>query len=248
MKNNIKITEFTICLHCGSDIEVVNNQMKLLKPLEKKYDVYWNNRIDRHPEIYESYSKLINHSIATSPTEWVILINDRTIPSLEEVEKMITLLESGFACVLLYNVGFMGFSKELIRKIGWWDERFSWAGWEDRDWVWRIHLNNLSLYESQESTYVHNWKTPLTASSYDGTAHWYSKYDQSYEDVIYKMIGEEKYDHWDKCIGESIPEISNSWNTWNDSKLDIMFYHDIENPLERSGSSMLKCRKIIKNY
>ena len=82
-----KIKEFTICLHCGCSRDVTNAQMEALKPLEDKYKVHWNNRIDRHPEIYESYSELINDSVATSPSEWVILINDRTNPKVEEVEK-----------------------------------------------------------------------------------------------------------------------------------------------------------------
>jgi len=245
MKFNIE--EFTICLHCGCSKDVVNSQIKALSSLEKKYNVYWNNRIDRHPEIYDSYSKLINHSVATSPTEWVILINDRALPTVDEVEKMINLLQNGYACVLLYNVAFMGFSKELIRKIGWWDQRFTWAGWEDRDWVWRMCASNLAIYESQESTYDWSWKTPLTNSSYDSTQHWYTKYNQQdYE--IYKNLPEETYKCWDKFIGESIPEISNSWNTWDKSSLDIMYNHDINNPLERSASSMLKGRKIIENY
>jgi len=244
----INISKFTICLHCGCNKDIVNQQMERLKPLEEKYEVYWNNRIDRHPEIYESYAKMINHSVATSPTEWVILINDRTLPTAEEVGKMIDLLESGFACVLLYNVGFMGFSKELIRKIGWWDERFTHAGWEDRDWIWRICMNNFALYESQESTYDRSWKTTLTNSSYDSTQHWYNKYDQSHDGVIYKNLPEEIYSHWDKFIGEYISEISNSWNTWDKSSLDIMYNYDIDNPLERSGSSMIGERKIIKNY
>lgn len=248
LSNKFKITEFTICLHCGCNIEIVNKQMELLKPLEEKYKVHWNNRIDRHPGIYESYSKLINHSVASSPTEWVILINDRTIPTVEEVEKMINLLENGFACVLLYNVGFMGFSKELIRKIGWWDERFTHAGWEDRDWVWRISMNNLALYESQESTYDRSWKTSLTNSSYDSTAHWYSKYDQTQDGVIYKNIPEENYQHWNECIGDSISKISDSWKSWEDSELNVMYNYDINNPLERSGSSMIKGRKIIENF
>jgi GT2 family glycosyltransferase len=111
--------------------------MQSLQPLENEYKLYWNNRIDRFPYMYPTYSELINHSIDTSNTEWIILINDRCHPTIQEVKKMISLLENGFSCVLLYSVGFMGFSKELIRTIGWWDQRFI-QGWEDRDWVWRI--------------------------------------------------------------------------------------------------------------
>ena len=155
-----KIKEFTICLHCGCSQEVVDNQINALKPLEEEYKVHWNNRIDRFPHMYPTYSELINHSVATSPTEWVILINDRCSPTVEEIKKILNLLENGYACALLYNVGFMGFSKELIRNIGWWDQRYI-QGWEDRDWVWRIKLANLALYESQESAYDYSWTSPL---------------------------------------------------------------------------------------
>ena len=41
------INEFTICLHCGCDKTIVENQMEALKPLEEKFSVKWNNRIDR---------------------------------------------------------------------------------------------------------------------------------------------------------------------------------------------------------
>ena len=95
--------------------------------------------------MYSSYSEMINHAVATSKTEWIILINDRVKPTPDEVRKMINLLENGYAFVMLYNVAFMGFSKELIRNIGWWDERFLLGGWEDRDWVWRLKQKNLCI-------------------------------------------------------------------------------------------------------
>jgi hypothetical protein len=158
--NMIKINEFTICLHCGCNQNIVDKQIATLKPLEQKYKIHWNNRIDRYPHMYPTYSQLINHSIVTSPSEWVILINDRCSPTPDEIEKMIHLLENGFGCVLFYGVGFMGFSKELIRQIGWWDERFI-QGWEDRDWVWRLQLNDIALYESCESQYDYSWRSPL---------------------------------------------------------------------------------------
>lgn len=244
-----KIKEFTICLHCGCSKEVVDAQIDSLKHLRIKYKVYWNNRIDRHPGMYDSYSELINHSVATSPTEWVILINDRTHPTIDEVEKMINLLENGYACVLLYNVGFMGFSKELVRKIGWWDQRFTYGGWEDRDWVWRLFMNDLAIYESQEATYDMSWKSPLNVpGSFYSTPHWTAKYDQSNSDVIYKNIPEENYQQWDRLIGESKQEISSSWKSWSESCLDIM-YNQIDRPGSGpSASSMLQNRIIVENF
>jgi hypothetical protein len=219
----IRIDSLTICLHCGCSTDIVESQIKSLEPLEEKYKVYWNNRIDRYPLMYPSYSQLINHSVATSPTEWVILINDRTFPKVEEVEKMIHLLENGFACVLLYNVGFMGFAKELIRKIGWWDERFKHGGWEDVDWVWRMREANLCLYESCDSTYSYDWKSPLNVPGcHDSKKHWDLKYE-AHPDRVYRLLSEETYQHWDLFLRPERPEISRSWLEWNNSKLNINY-------------------------
>ena len=68
--------EITICLHCGSSKEVVDNQMRLLKPLENDFIIHWNNRIDRHPETYDSFSELINDCIVTSPTDIDLILFD----------------------------------------------------------------------------------------------------------------------------------------------------------------------------
>lgn len=220
----MKINDITISLHCGCSEEIVEKQITALKPLEDKYTVGWNNRINRHPEVYPSYSQLINHAVATSGSEWLILINDRTHPRVEEVEKMIHLLENGFACVLLYNVGFMGFSKELVRTIGWWDERFLGGGWEDRDWVWRIRQADLALYESQEAVYDMSWKSPLNFPWDDERdKRWKEKYDTSNPNIAYKLLKEEEYPHWNKTIGPARPDIKQTWKSWKDSILNIMY-------------------------
>lgn len=245
----VKIKDITICLHCGCSKEIVDYQMNQLSPLSLKYKLHWNNRIDRNPGMYESYSKLINHSIATSNTEWVILINDRTHPTIDEVEKMIYLLENGYSCVFLYSVGFMGFSKELIREIGWWDQRFTYGGWEDRDWVFRLKKANLSLYESIESNYDYHWKSPLNVpGAVLSGQFWEKKYDTSNSDVVYQKLSEEKYLEWDKTLGESREDIKNSWKTWNESQLDIMYDSRVRPGCGPSGSSILNNREIIENY
>lgn len=234
----MKIDSFTICLHCGCSQQVVDFQMNLLSPLYKKYSIYWNNRIDRHPQIYQSYSELINDSIISSSTEWIVLINDRTIPTPNEVDKMILLLESGFACVFLYNVGFMGFSKELIRQIGWWDQRFTNGGWEDRDWVIRLKKYNLALYESQESTYDYSWKSPLNIpGAILSTEFWNKKYKFEHN-IIHQLLKDEQYDY---DIGDFRPEISSTWMPWDKSLLNIKY--DGYNS-GQSGSSIIGNREI----
>lgn len=243
----MKISEITIALHCGNDKKVVDNQMEILKPLSEKYKIHWNNRIDRYPKAYPSYSQLINHAIATSLTEHLILINDRTTPSVEKTEKIINHLENGIACSLLYNVGYMGFAKELVRTIGFWDERFALGGWEDRDWVFRIAQANLALYESQEVFYDYTWKSPLQVIGHGcrlSEPHWRKKWELRYSDGIVKMIPEEVYEHWSLFLGDSKPEIKNSWKSWGESTLNIGY--DAPNS-GASASSMISGRRFF-NY
>ena len=237
----MKINEITVCLHCGCNRDIVKAQMESFSDLDIK--VIFNNRIDRYPKAYPSYSQLINHSIATSPSEWIILVNDRTTCTREHNLKIINLLEQGFASVFLYNVGYMAFSKELIRNIGWWDERFLLGGWEDRDWVFRLAQANLALYESQEANYDYSWKSPLQEIGSNcrlSEPHWCKKWEQKYNDAIVKMIPEENYEHWNLFLGDPNHEIRKTWKSWNESLLGIDYDKPNSGP---PASSMIRNRK-----
>lgn len=242
----MKLKDITICLHCGCDRSIVFAQMEALEPLEQKYNIAWNNRIDRYPFAYPSYSRLINHSIATSPTEFVILINDRCSPSVTEVEKIIEHLENGYACSFMYNVGFMGFSKQLIRKIGWWDERFFNGGWEDRDWVFRIKQADLALYESQEGTYDYSWKSPLQQNDKCALSepHFNKKWSIG-SDMILKKVKEDTYSEWDKTLGAARKDIEKTWLPWSSSILGVDYDRPNSGP---PGSAWLENKKIQENY
>lgn len=218
------IDNFTICLHCGCDQKIVDQQTKSLKPLEEKYNVKWNNRINRR-EWYDSYSELINDSVASSTTEYVILINDRTHPKPHEVEKILYCLDSGFAAATQYSVGFMGFSKQLLRTIGFWDERFYGGGWEDDDFVLRLKLANLAYYESCEAEYDYHWKTTLQPK--DGlngskSGLFFKQKWPIQNNSITRVLTEENYDNkYD--LGDERPDIKNSWKDWNSSVIGLEF-------------------------
>lgn len=243
----MKIEEITISLHCGCSKEVVEKQVHDLKPLESMMKVHWNNRIDRYPKAYPSYSQLMNHAIATCPTEWMIFVNDRTTCTMKDTLKIIHLLETGFACALIYSVGYMGFSKELVRSIGWWDERYLLGGWEDRDWIFRLAQADLAIYESQEGGYDYSWKSPLQVIGHgckQSEPHWNSKWEGKFDDAIVKMIPEERYEHWNLFLGQERPDIRATWKKWGESKLGIDFDKLNSGP---SSSSYLGNRKIF-NY
>ena len=138
----MKINEVTICLYCALP-EVVEMQMKALEPVEKKLKVYWNNRIDRHPDAYDSYSEMVNESVATSPTEWIVVINDRTVPTSEEFFKIIDLLKKGYAVATQWSVAYMGLSKEVFRKVG----MKMMIGFSDYTWLILLIMNHMKALQ-----------------------------------------------------------------------------------------------------
>tara|TARA_R110000737_G_scaffold46137_1_gene66166 strand:+ start:197 stop:1012 length:816 start_codon:yes stop_codon:yes gene_type:complete len=229
--------EITLCCNCGWDRETVDKQMELLKPLDEVLDIHWNNRIDRHPDTYPSFSEMINDSITSSPTEIVIWLNDRVTPKPEDVIHIVELLESGFAAASKYSAAFFGATKELYRTIGWWDQRFYGGGWEDDDFVIRLRLANLAYYESQESEYLEarilnqpEKITPLSpkdgANGAKSFPHFNKKWRQL-ESGITKVLPEESYPEYDKLAGPKREDISSKWLGWHDSILGVDYKYPI---------------------
>jgi hypothetical protein len=114
----------------------------------------------------ESFSKLVNSCVESSPTETIIMMSDKVLPTQEHVHKVLQLLEDGYAFVGLYSFAFFGFKKELFRKIGMMDERYVGGGFEDYDFFVRLSEAKLAVYNTQEVPYT------LSASSWN--------YDRSY--------------------------------------------------------------------
>ncbi len=241
--SSFQIKDITICLHCGCHQHIVDRQTKELEELSNDYNVTWNNRITRFPQAYPSYSELINHSIATSKDEFIIFVNDRCFPTAAEARKMLGHLQEGYAASFLWNVAYMAFSKELVRQIGWWDQRFLNGGWEDRDWMIRMAEANLKMYESQESHYTYEWKSPLQIEDRCAlsTPHFDSKWAITHSS-IQRHIQEEVYDEWSKTLGPPRPDISDSWDPWNKSILGIDYDKPNSGP---PGSVWIKGRSFI---
>jgi hypothetical protein len=225
------IEEITICCNCGNDPEIVKKQMDLLKPVESIFKVHWNNRIDRYPHAYPSFSKLVNDSIITSPTETVIWLNDRVTPTVQDIVHMVELLNEGYAVASKYSAAFMASTKEVYRQIGWWDERFYGGGYEDDDFVLRLRLANLAYYESQESEYLEarilNMEEKINSLIPEGAEacnlsgpHFNAKWSQS-DDSITKVMKEEYYDDYEEQVGPSDARIRHKWKTWNESQLGV---------------------------
>lgn len=125
---------------------------------------------------FPSCAKLWNECIIRCPTERVIICNEKARPSCGDFAKLELLLERGYGFVGLYLFGFFGFDKELIRRVGFFDERFLGGWYEDNDFVARLAEANIGGYFSRECEYE------LLASSWthdEATAHWKAKWRET---------------------------------------------------------------------
>ncbi len=162
-------------------------------------------------EGYPSFSKIINECVTKCPTETVIMMGDKVLPTSVHVETTVRLLNQGFAFVGLYRFGFFGFKKELFRRIGMMDERFTSGGCEDEDIYLRLKEANLAAYIAQRVPYT---KMPSSWDYTKSKPHFLAKWvvDQQ-ANTITRTISDEVYDY---DLG---PSISNEWMPWNKSYL-----------------------------
>lgn len=155
---------------------------------------------------YPSFSKLINDCVIESPTEIIIICNDRARPKKEHIEKVINLLEQGYGFVGLYAWGFFGFKKELFRQIGFMDERFVGGNYEDCDYMRRMLEGNIAMYNVFEIEYYENinsnWDNSKTKSHYD------NKWVHT-EGFVERLIPEEQYNY---NLGNKTNEIFLEWD------------------------------------
>jgi hypothetical protein len=103
---------------------------------------------------YPSFSKLVNTCVESCPTEIVILMSYKVLPTADHVKKIVDLINKGYGLVGLYRFGFFGFKKQLMRQIGMMDERFVGGGYEDDDMYIRLKEANISMYVTEEVEYT----------------------------------------------------------------------------------------------
>lgn len=134
---------------------------------------------------YPSFSKLINDCIVKTDTEIVIIANDKVRANSSHINKMLFLLKKGFGFVGLYRFGFFAITKNLIRTIGFFDERYVGGGYEDSDFGKRCLEYDIAIYESPEAPYVSTMK-----SSWN--------YERAY--IFYKQKWDITPTHWTKIL------------------------------------------------
>ncbi len=131
---------------------VISNKPHLFPAIEKSMDPIQVQYFDGTG--YTSFSKLVNACVEAAPTETVIIMSDKVLPTESDVTKTLVLIEQGYGLVGLYRFGFFGFKKQLMRQIGMMDERFVGGGYEDDDMYIRLKEANISMYVTEEVAYT----------------------------------------------------------------------------------------------
>jgi hypothetical protein len=156
---------------------------------------------------YPSFSKLVNSCVAAAAAETVIVMSDKVMPSSKNVNHLLTLLDQGYAMVALYRLAFFGFKKQLLRKIGMFDERFVGGGFEDDDFYIRLKEADLGVYISHEVPYAKGqsgWNYSLAQG------HFVNKWgDVAQTGKIQRTLEEEQYQY---NLGPSVPEKFLRWD------------------------------------
>jgi hypothetical protein len=143
---------------------------------------------------YPSFSKLINDCIVSCQSETIIICNDKFRPKSTDIEKAIDMIDEGWGLVALHRFGFFGFKKDLIRKIGFFDERYLGGGYEDCDFVRRLKEADVGYYESEEVEYMY-LPTSWNYEKFTYTRDFFFKKWKHEGDLITRQMAEEIYNY-----------------------------------------------------
>ena len=171
-------------------INIIVHDLELAKPVQESLYPLPVNIFNGTG--YPSFSKLCNDVIINNPTEIVIIASYKVRPTPNDVMKMLDLINSGFGLVATYRFAFFGFKKELIRRIGFFDERFITGGYEDSDIMRRIIENNISIYESEEIIY---YRKESTWNNSNSRIHFFNKWQEPNDFRITRLLNEENYNY-----------------------------------------------------
>lgn len=103
------------------------------------------------------FSALVNTAICSAKTEIIIIVSDRARFDYRDLIEAVRLLELGYGFVSFGKLAFFGFKKELIRRIGFFEEGFynqkGFGGSEDDDFYIRLVENKISHWISNRVIY-----------------------------------------------------------------------------------------------
>lgn len=181
---------------------------------------------------YPSFSKLVNSCIAACPAETVIIMSDKVLPTADNVQKVLKLLDEGFGFVALYRLAFFGFRKELIRRMGFFDERYVGGGYEDDDFYIRLKEANIASYITEEIEYN---KRPSSWNYSKSKIFFREKWgtETKFDGIATRMLKEETYNY---NLG---PPVSFNCLPWTESFIKPLRVKKYRNIIIKKGYKSL---------
>lgn len=143
---------------------------------------------------FQPLSRSWNQLVALSHTEKILILSDDIFVGdlfREEFEKYIDKHE-----MFLINRAWPHFvvSKSTIRKVGWFEERFSGIGWEDNDYMFRMRMTGVPC-PSEKVLGISNLSTDNDNNpGWENPADRKMKYTSANEDFFCKKWLTEEYD------------------------------------------------------
>jgi hypothetical protein len=144
---------------------------------------------------YPSWAKLQNDCIEKCKADIFIYVSHKNLLSRADLTKMISMVNSGFGIVGLYDITTYAASMDFFRTVGLYDERYLQGGWEEIDLFWRCCEKNIGIYLNRESYYSGEPSTWV----YKGFEHykkkWIEPQPNSNDNTLEKLFDEERYDY-----------------------------------------------------
>ena len=181
----------------NTSIVIITHDIQLAQPVQQS--LYPLPSKVFHAPGYPSFSKVCNDAIMSAENEIVIICSHKVRPTPAEVIRTISLINEGYGLVSLYSFAFFGFRKELIRRIGFFDERFIGGEYEDCDFVRRVSEAGISIYEERSVRCI---KTPSSWDNSKTRAHFLAKWEETWTEswivnphagTVHRKLPEEKY-------------------------------------------------------
>ncbi|KAJ3334430.1 hypothetical protein HDU93_007972 [Gonapodya sp. JEL0774] len=168
---------------------------------------------------YPSFSKLVNDCVRRCETDIVIFASHRVRPTLADVDSLLTRIDDGYGLATGYRFAFFGFRKDLIRKIGLFDERYEGGGYEDIDMIQRLWEADIAYYEAEDTEYHASPSTWIIPSP-DGSKRKAQLFHEAKWDVnwftgtVQRRLGEDV-----NMVHHDTPCTRAQFKSWNQSVL-----------------------------
>jgi len=135
----------------------------------------------------------------SAENEIIIICSHKVRPTPLDVRRTVDLINEGYGLVALFSFAFFGFKKELIRRIGFFDERYIGGGYEDCDMVRRVSEAGISIYEERSVKYI---ETPSSWDQSKTRSHFLAKWEENWSEPweknphsgsVHRKLPEETY-------------------------------------------------------